>query len=579
MSVLDELKRRNVFRVGAAYLVVAWLVLQVVDTVSPMLELPATFGRAVLLLLAIGFIVAILVSWIYELTPEGLKREKDVDRSASITHTTGRKLDRVIIGVLSLALLFFVLDKFVWSDNVHVPEEAIADAGNAPTTIAVLPFVNMSADPQQEYMSDGIAEEILNLLVRIPDLRVTSRASAFTFKGTGAGTQEIGSQLGVDHILLGSVRRSGDRLRISTQLVDVASDSPIWSETWERPLDDIFAIQDEVAEAVVENLQVRLFDAMPVVDRTSPDAYALYLQALAFLNQRSTDSVLEAERLFLEVIGLDPDYLPAHLQLASTYMTGSATGSWHPKQARPKTEQVLNHILERDPDNAVAHAIRAQIAARVDFDWESARRHLDKAIAIDPNDPRVRGVRTMFAAFRGDRQTAIQLLEELRASDPLSMSTHYVLGQQYVQIGELNKAEESYRRAVRLSPGGSGVHFYLAMVLLKRGDYDAALREIELETRPGYLHTGRALIYETLGDSERATGELDEVIAIGDRWTYQIASVHAYFNEPDEAVYWLERAIERADTSLSLISGDPFMDNIRDDPRFIEIEKIVTGRY
>jgi TolB-like protein/Tfp pilus assembly protein PilF len=577
MTLFDELKRRNVIRVGAAYLLVAWLILQVVDVVAPMFELPASFGRSVLLLLAIGFFVAILFSWIYELTPDGLKLEKDVDRSTSITPTTGRKLDRVIIGVLSIALMFFVFDKFVWTDSAPPPGDLTADTDGGPTTIAVLPFINMSADPDQEYMSDGLAEEILNLLVRIPELQVTSRASAFTFKGTDYSTEEVGRELGVGHLLQGSVRRSGDRIRISTQLVDVATDSPIWSQTWERTLDDIFAIQDEVAEAVVDNLHVQLVDDVPVVARTTPDAYALYLQAMAYFNQRSTDSMLEAERLFLDVIQLDPDYLQAHIQLAATYMTGSATGSWHPREARPKADQIFEHLLERDPDNAEALAMRAQTAARVDFDWDTAQGYLDRALASDPNHPRVRGVATMFVAFRGDRLTAIERLEELRASDPLSMSTHYVLGQQYIQVGRLDEAVESYRRAVRLSPGASGVHFYLAMALLQQGDYEAALREVELETRQGYLHTGRALIYQTMGDTERATEELDKVIEIGDRWTYQIASVHAYLNEPDEAIRWLERAIDRSDTSLALISGDPFMDNIRDDPRFIEIQKIVTG--
>ena len=159
----------------------------------------------------------------------------------------------------------------------------------------------------------------------------------------------------------------------------------------------------------------------------------------------------------------------------------------------------------------------------------------------------------------------------------MTMSTHYALGQQFMMAGRLEEAEQSMRSAVRLSPGGSGAHFYLAVTLLLQGRHEEALREIELESRPGYRHTGRALVYETIGDSVRASEELDKVIEIGDRWTYQIAAVHAYFTEPAEAIYWLERANDRSDTSLAMISSDPFMDNIRDDPRFVEIEKIVTG--
>jgi len=234
-------------------------------------------------------------------------------------------------------------------------------------------------------------------------------------------------------------------------------------------------------------------------------------------------------------------------------------------------------VLERDVDNAVALTILFQIASRIDFDHETARRLMSRAVASDPNHPRVRGMQTFNASLQGDHQGAIEYLEGTRATDPLSMSTHYNLGRQYFWVGRFEEAEETYRNAIRLSPGGSGVHFYLAMVYLVQGRFEAALREVELETRTGYKHTGRALIYEAMGDSERASEDLDAVIAIGDRWTYQIASVHAYFNEPDEAIYWLERAIDRADSSLSLISSDPFMDNIRDDPRFIKIKKIVTG--
>jgi TolB-like protein/tetratricopeptide (TPR) repeat protein len=578
MTFFDELRRRNVFRVGAAYLVVAWLVLQVIDVVAPILELPDGLSKSALLLMAIGFPVAVILAWAFELTPDGVRKEKDVDRTASITQATGRTLDRIIIVVLAIAVVFFSVDKFVWTDGEPPAEEVVADVDAGLATIAVLPFVNMSADPEQEYMSDGLAEEILNLLVRIPELRVTSRASAFTFKGTDYSTEEVARELGVGHFLQGSVRRSGDRIRISTQLVDVASDSPVWSQTWERTLDDIFAIQDEVAAAVVENLHLQLLSAVPVVDRTSPDAYATYLQALSFLNQRSTDSVREAERLFLEVIDTDPDYLPAHMNLAVAYVTGAATGTWHPNEARPKAEQVTDFVLERDSDNGLALAVKAQVAAQLDFDFEAAQQYLDTALESDPNQPRVRAMLAMMSAWRGDREVAARYFEEMRAADPLSMSAHYTLGQQYVQLGQLDKAEESLRRAMLLSPGGSGVHFYLAMVYLLKGEHEAALREVELETRPGYLHTGRALIYETMGNTERATEELDAVIAIGDRWTYQIAAVHAYFNEPDEAIYWLERAVDRADTSLGMINGDPFMDNIRDDPRFIEIVGIVTGR-
>ena len=236
MSLFSELKRRNVFRVGIAYLIVAWLTLQVTDIVVPILELPDVFDRGVLLLLAIGFPFALIFAWAFEMTPEGVKKEKDVDRAVSITQHTGRKLDFIIIGVLTVAVAIFALDKFVWTESV------------APKTIAVLPFVNMSDDSEQEYFSDGLSEELLNLLAQIPELRVTSRTSAFSFKGKDATIAEVGRTLDVEHVLEGSVRRSGDTIRITAQLINVSTDTHVWSDSWDRDFQDVFVIQDEIAE-------------------------------------------------------------------------------------------------------------------------------------------------------------------------------------------------------------------------------------------------------------------------------------------------------------------------------------------
>jgi len=312
-SIWGELKRRSVVRVTIAYVVIAWLILQVSDVIL-----------------------------------NNIKKEKDVSSSESTGSQTSRKLDFLIIGVLSLAVVFFALDKFVWFDN---PAESFADDGLR--TIAVMPFINMSADPNQEYMSDGLAEEILNLLVRIPELRVTSRASAFSFKGTNYRTEDVGRELDVDHLLVGSVRLSGARIRISAQLVEVATDAQIWSHTWERDQEDIFAIQDEVARAVVANLELQLLDDIPVVVRTSPEAYSSYLQAAFFVNQRSTDSMRGAETLLLDVLEADPSYLPARLLLAHTYLTGTATGTWHPNEGVPKAREIAEDVIERDTDRVI----------------------------------------------------------------------------------------------------------------------------------------------------------------------------------------------------------------------------------
>ena len=308
MSLISELNRRNVLRVGAAYLVVAWLIIQVAETIFPLFGFDDTPARIVVVVLAIGFPLALILSWVYELTPEGLKLEKDIDRSRSITHHTGKKLDRAIIVTLALAVGYFAVDKFVLDpvrdemleENVaeRVRDEMLIES-YGDRSIAVLPFVNMSDDAGNEYFSDGISEEVLNLLARISDLRVISRSSAFSFKGKDVAIPAIAEQLNVAHVLEGSVRKSGNTVRITAQLIEGRTDTHLWSETYDRELDDIFAIQDEIAATVVDKLRITLLGDTPRSKSLKPEAYSLFLQARQLRRLQSAESLLEAERLLI----------------------------------------------------------------------------------------------------------------------------------------------------------------------------------------------------------------------------------------------------------------------------------------
>jgi TolB-like protein len=301
MSFIAELRRRNVLRVGAAYVAGAWLLIQVAQTLFPVFGLGDTAVRGVIVVLAIGLVPLLIFAWAFELTPEGLKRESEVDRSESITPQTGKKLDRVIMVVLALALGYFAFDKFVLAPQ---REEAVAEAARkegrteslvksyGDKSIAVLPFVNMSADKDQEYFSDGISEELLNLLAKIPELRVISRSSAFSYKGKDVKLAQVARELNVAHILEGSVRKAGNKIRITAQLIEARSDTHLWSETWDRNLDDIFAIQDEISAAVVARLRVTLLDQPPRPRELDPEAYALYLQARHLGRQSTAEDFL-----------------------------------------------------------------------------------------------------------------------------------------------------------------------------------------------------------------------------------------------------------------------------------------------
>ncbi len=570
MQFFDELKRRNVFRVGAAYLVVAWLVLQVVGTVAPMLELPGSFGRSVLLLLAIGFPVALLFSWAYELTPEGVKKERDVERSASINHVTGRKLDRMIIGVLSIAVVYFAIDKFVWteSDTRAITEgETVAAADNSPTRIAVLPFVNMSDDPEQEYFSDGLSEELLNLLARIPELRVTSRTSAFSFKDKDFTIAEVGEQLGVVHVLEGSVRRSGDTIRVTAQLIDVASDTHQWSETWDRKFEDVFVIQDEIAAHVVDALRLELLDDIPRTEETTPEVYAMVLQSSFLLRQGNAPSLRQAEEVLKQAIELDPGYSQAWSQLALNYYAGASMGLGDPVERMPLVHEAIDQTLSLDPKNALAHILRAQIAYSYDYDFELAEAELAIAEEHEPWNSQIQALASRLAFAQGDLQQAVEHNENAHQLDPLAGHRNGA-AMIYYLAGYREDALQYLEEGAELHPFGARTHSVWARVLVLEGDSEGALALLENEVSDGHQANVRALAYQAMGDTVRAREELDKLLALGDRWTYELAETYAYLGEADEAFAWFDRAIERRDTSLTFTVADPFLDGIRDDPRF-----------
>ncbi len=348
MSLFHELKRRNVIRVGVMYIIVAWLILQVADVVLGNIAAPGWVFLAILLLLVLGLPVAILFAWAFELTPQGLKREEDTERSESVTRKTGRNLDRTIILVLAIALSYFAYDKY---SDLPVPDEALAAApydqsltGENPNdpaaatpnaaesidvlpfpiateSIAVLPFVNMSSDPEQEYFSDGIAEELLNLLAKIPQFRVAGRTSSFAFRGKEIDLREIGSSLGVSSILEGSVRKGGERVRITAQLVNTEDGFHLWSETYDRELSDIFAVQDEIAAAVVEQLKVTLLGG-PIERRggeplaTNIEAYDAYLKGMSFMNKLGPSNFRQAADYFEQTVLLAPNSALAWARLS-----------------------------------------------------------------------------------------------------------------------------------------------------------------------------------------------------------------------------------------------------------------------
>lgn len=521
MSFFDELKRRNVFRVGIAYGVTSWLLIQVADILFESIGAPAWVLQAMFVLLGVGFVIALLFAWAFELTPEGVKREREVDRSQSITPQTGRKLDRTIIAILVLALGYFVVDKFYLSvPTVSTPETAAAPASEttveeeqAPQTIAVLPFVDMSAEGDNEYFSDGLTEELLNILAKIRELRVAGRTSSFAFKGKDEDLRSIGEKLSVETILEGSVRKDDkrNRVRITAQLVNVEDGYHLWSETYDRDLEDIFAIQEEIAREVAQAMRITLLgeDEERIAHQAVTDlsAYDLYLQGLKSFNGYTFASLKRAVEDFDQAIQQDPDYIPAQLKQAETWLELSQTGASSRNEATSNAIPILENILNQDSANSEAHALMAR-ALR--FERKSKAAEQEFQLALDTNPRNVYAL-TEYGRLLIDSGTAtrgMEYLQEAGRIDPYSVRVLWNLQMAHSFLLEPDKAGDYTRRIGEILPDnpmqyyGPGIAHGMAGNLAQALVSD--LKAIELDPNDYELKAGVAMDWAMLGDLEMA---------------------------------------------------------------------------
>ena len=556
MGAFSELKRRNVFRMAVLYVVAAWLVMQVAEVTISLRVLPPSIGPATFTLLAIGFPISLVIAWYFEITPDGLKIEKDVDRSESITHITGRRMDFVVIAVLAAGLILFAYDKWWPRDPLEL-------------SIAVLPFDNVSADPEQGYFSDGISEEILNLLVRVPELRVTSRSSAFTFKGQNVDIPTIAARLNVSHVLEGSVRKSDTQLRITAQLIEATTDTHLWSETYERELGDVFAIQDEIAAAVVHALNIRLLGKAPKAIEAKPEAYALFLQGRYFANQGTEKGYAQAETLLEQSLAIDSDFASAWVELASVYFFQTAFNFRPHDEGVESARSAVQRALLIEPEHSQGYAVLAEIERQHDWNFVAANEHSRRALALDPGDASVISRAADLDTRLGRFDEAIGLYHQAIALDPVSPVPHWSLGRVLYYVGRLDEAAASLRKAVSLMPDSIRSHYLLGRVLLAQGDALGALAEMEQETGEYYRLTGTAIVQYALHNTEASDAALKELIENrGAEGSYQIALAYAYRDEIDASFEWLQLAYDTRDSGLSKMLVDPMLANLHSDPRW-----------
>jgi TolB-like protein len=519
-QLFNELKRRNVFRVAVAYLVAAWLVLQVAQLVLEAIEAPSWVIQVFLLVFALGLPLVLLFSWAYELTPEGLKREKDVDRSRSVTHQTGQKLNQITIGMVIALVVFIAADRTLFSDRTApAPMPEVSETVVGDKSVAVLAFDDLSPEGDQEYFADGLSEELLNVLAQVPDLKVAGRTSSFAFKGKDADLREIGEVLNVAHILEGSVRKSGNRIRVTAQLINAADGFHLYSETFDRNLTDVFEVQDEIAAKISAALQSELIGTESVheLEPTKIEAYDLFLVARQKIHTRNKEEMEEASRLLDRALEIDPDYAPALVQKAlALYLLSDESGSYGDipiAEVLAIAQPMVRRALALDERNAEAHALTGLMMesdpiANVDQQIEV----LEHALELNPNldDTRNWLASAYFRAGRGDE--SIALYETIIERDPLYGPALNNLIQGYAFGFEFDKADALIGRVERITGETDDTNQAWGTLAFVKGELATAIRHF----RRAYENNPNASVTRLLyGVTWLRLGEYEQVVEVG----------------------------------------------------------------
>ncbi len=556
--------------------------MQAGDTLAPALHLPEWVNSLLAFFLILGFPLAMFFSWAYEMTPDGIKKEKEIDHSKSITHLTSRKLDFMIMGFLAVALMYFAWDKFLTgltpdvkpTQTAAVTEQGITATASAQQipdnkSIAVLPFVNMSSDPEQEYFSDGITEEILNLLAKIPQLKVTSRSSAFSFKGQNIDIPTVAQKLNVAHVLEGSVRKSGNHVRITTQLIEADTDVHMWSESYDRELDDIFAIQDEIALKVVNVLKLQLMGDASVSRQTNTSAYIAYLQGEYFLQQGRMSELGAAHDAFRQALAIDPDYAPAWVGLGKTLRTQANSDVIDLIPGTQAAREAVLKALQLDESLAPAWALLSYIQYVYDWDWNTASNTIKTALILGPQDIHALGTASVLAKTLGQYEEAVELGKKVADTDPLNADTLTNLGMIYTEAGQLDLAVQTFEYILKLYPQIDRIAAEISVIRSTQGRGEEALRLAQTERVDAFQLQASALAYLALGREQEAAQTIETLIDTFHKvMAYQIAGIFAFQGKPDEAFTWLETAFEQRDGGITHILGDPSLKSLHDDSRW-----------
>ncbi len=520
MSLYSELKRRNVIRVAIAYAVASWVLLQIVDVITPILELPAWAPKLVFVILAIGMVAVLVFAWAFELTPDGLKKDSEVDHTQSVGSVTGRKLNVVIVVFLAVAVLLLLAERQLvkpQSEAAVTAADSSVMAEAQDSSIAVLPFVNMSSDPEQEFFSDGITEEILNSLASVKDLKVAGRTSSFAFKGENDDLRRIGDALGVSHILEGSVRKAGGQVRVTAQLIQVDNGFHLWSETYDRELTDVFAIQDEIANEILKQLKSQLLASgakLADVQETEPEVYALYLRAKQRIYTRIPSEIETAVAELDRAIDIDPGYAPSYVQrgIATMLMSEQQYGPIAHDEATRRGKRFIDKALEIDPDYAEGLAALGLYYGNVPGQYDLAIDPLVRALEINPNLIDASNWLQISLNDMGDFKGALKILEDIADRDPLYRPAFSNAITLFNSFNQADKADALVERIAAIDPDNPDLLMARSINYMYSGRLGLGLQEIEERNKIGQM-SGVARVYLSVG--LLGTAQFERAIAEG----------------------------------------------------------------
>jgi TolB-like protein/Tfp pilus assembly protein PilF len=583
MNFFAELKRRNVYKVAVAYVVAGWALSQGIAQVFPVFDIPNWVIRLLVLLIIIGLPIALVLAWSFEITPQGIRRTEDVDLVAAAQQPKKRTWIVVVIIGAVVSIGLFLLGRYSAGNKTASP------VGISNKSIAVLPFDNLSRDPDNAYFAEGVQDEILTRLAKIADLKVISRTSTSHFKSAPEDLPAIAKQLGVAHILEGSVQKAGDQVRVNVQLINAMTDAHLWADTFDRKLTDIFAVESEIAKTIAETLQAKITgsekSSITKAPTVNPEAYELYLKGRFFWNKRTGDDLRKSIDYLKQAIAKDPGYALAYAALADSYGLLRFYGGASPDESIVPGAAAAKKALELDDSLAEPHASLGLIATE-ELEVHRAVKELERAVELNPNY--ATGHHWLALAFTalGQSDSSVRELKRAVELDPLSMVINADLSIGYIYARRYDEAEAQARKTLEIDPHSFLAHYYLGMALQLKGRIKEAIPEfqkaVELNHDPysmamlaqGYARNGQT------DEARKLLERLNEMAKSAQVPDYALALAYTSLGEKDRAIKTLEHSFAGGNTSyLFLLPGDPLLDDLRGDPRFEAlVQKIVDEK-